>query len=317
MLLPGSTSPSHKKSTLSQQVSLGGGRYTLAVVGIICICIVIFNQSTSLLRNDSDVLKGNRKGLVTRTNLQQDKGGFPLPHLQSLVIVACHSVYIGTDFSHPEDQSSWALLDYQKLPGQTESFVQHIQLGVKEAAMDGKSLLLFSGGKTRKDAGPRAESMGYWMVAEANNWFGYKNVVKSRAFTEEKSRDSLENIIFSLCRFYELTGRYPEKITIVSYDFKEERFLETHRRAIQWPKNKMKFIGTPALNKEAIAGEEMTRNMFENDLYGCRGDLAKKRQLRDPFAHGGYTGDRCPDMATLLDYCPVRGHHVFRKSLPW
>ncbi len=38
----------------------------------------------------------------------------------------------------------------QEVPGQTHSFVEHIQLGVREAAADPDSLLLFSGGKTRK-----------------------------------------------------------------------------------------------------------------------------------------------------------------------
>ncbi len=45
--------------------------------------------------------------------------------------------------------------DFNKLyllqvPGQTHSFVQHIQLGVEQAAADPSALLLFSGGKTRR-----------------------------------------------------------------------------------------------------------------------------------------------------------------------
>lgn len=38
----------------------------------------------------------------------------------------------------------------QEVVGQTESFVEHIQLGVREAAADPEALLLFSGGKTRR-----------------------------------------------------------------------------------------------------------------------------------------------------------------------
>jgi hypothetical protein len=37
-----------------------------------------------------------------------------------------------------------------QVPGQTHSFVQHIQLGVEQAAADPSALLLFSGGKTRR-----------------------------------------------------------------------------------------------------------------------------------------------------------------------
>ena len=38
----------------------------------------------------------------------------------------------------------------QEVPGPAASFLDHIQLGVKEAAADPEALLLFSGGKTRR-----------------------------------------------------------------------------------------------------------------------------------------------------------------------
>jgi hypothetical protein len=31
---------------------------------------------------------------------------------------------------------------------------------------------LFSGGETRKDAGPRSEAQSYWAIAESKGWFG-------------------------------------------------------------------------------------------------------------------------------------------------
>lgn len=243
---------------------------------------------------------------------------FPMPQLTSLVLVACHSVYKATDYGHPEDVSSWSLLDYQKkTPGQTHSFVEHIQLGVKQAASDEKTMLLFSGGQTRKEAGPRAESMGYWLVAEANDWFGFRENVRHRAFTEEHSRDSLENIMFSLCRFYELTGAYPEKITVISYEFKEKRFVDVHRKAIKWPRARIAFVGTPTLDEKATVGEEHVRSLFEKDPYGCTGELAKKRKARDPFGNGGYNADRCPAMKPLLDMVRCEAPWTQGGSLPW
>ena len=214
----------------------------------------------------------------------------------------------------------------QEVPGQTDSFLEHIKLGVKEAAADPDALLLFSGGKTRRcalvwpcqpmpcmptgcalgcsawgrigitihaaapvsccrDAGPRAEGEGYWLVAEAAKWcvrlpakglpsgqcggggawahqlsrapacparwrphplvapsplvvqqpshpahrggppplpppllsraarYGQPEV-RGRAFTEDRARDSFENLLFGLCRFFELTGRYPEFVVV-------------------------------------------------------------------------------------------------------
>ena len=51
----------------------------------------------------------------------------------------------------------------QEVPGQAASFVEHIRLGVKEAAADPEALLLFSGGKTRRWArGGRVPLVGCW-----------------------------------------------------------------------------------------------------------------------------------------------------------
>ena len=83
-----------------------------------------------------------------------------------------------------------------------------------QAAADPNALLIFSGGETRRDAGPRSEGASYWQVANAADWFGYPSV-RQRSATEEAARDSYENVLFGLCRFYQLTGHYPETVTVV------------------------------------------------------------------------------------------------------
>lgn len=260
----------------------------------------------------------SRRGATSRRALAQpgaaSRGAFPAPHLRRLVLVACHSVYTGLDYTHSDDESSWFLLDYQKqVPGQTGSFVRHIELGVRTAANDPQALLLFSGGKTRKAAGPRAEGDGYWLVAEAAGWYGHPEV-RERTFTEDRARDSYENLLFGLCRFYELTGRYPEAVTVVGYEFKRDRFVRLHRGALRFPDDRLEYAGTPALNEAALQGEALTSSAFRSDPYGCGADLAAKRASRDPFAVGGYQADRCPGMAGLLGYC---GPEQYQGALPW
>lgn len=44
-----------------------------------------------------------------------------------------------------------------------------------------------------------------------------KDEVRSRALTEEHARDSFENLLFSVCRFRELTGSYPHNITVKAF----------------------------------------------------------------------------------------------------
>jgi hypothetical protein len=83
--------------------------------------------------------------------------------------------------------------------GEARSFIDHIELGVKKASLDPLAMLLFSGGQTRKEAGPRSEGLSYWVVAEAASWFGEVQV-RNRTFTEEHARDSFENLLFGICR---------------------------------------------------------------------------------------------------------------------
>jgi hypothetical protein len=47
-----------------------------------------------------------------------------------------------------------------------------------------------------------------------------------------QARDSFENLLFSLCRFHELTGCYPTDVTVVSFEFKRWRFSNLHRQAV-------------------------------------------------------------------------------------
>jgi hypothetical protein len=62
---------------------------------------------------------------------------------------------------------------------------------------------------------------------------------------QEHARDSFENVLFSLCRFFELTGHYPVKMTAVSYTLKQQRFEQVHRAAVRFPAAAFHFIGTP------------------------------------------------------------------------
>jgi hypothetical protein len=139
--------------------------------------------------------------------------------------------------------------------------------------------------------------------------------VRSRTHTEEHARDSLENLFFPVCRFRELTGHYPEAITVISYDFKRQRFVDLHREALQFPKERFGFVGTPAPDPEkAGQGEAVTLSQFRTDMYGCRGILLEKKLRRNPFAVSIPYTDTCPEMADLLAYC---GDKPYGGPLPW
>lgn len=97
---------------------------------------------------------------------------YPFSSFRNLVMVAGHSVYTSSSCEKVDKEDAWYLESYQKNTGQAATFVTHIQKGVEITADDDDALLLFSGGETRKDAGPRSEAQSYWIVAESKQWFG-------------------------------------------------------------------------------------------------------------------------------------------------
>ncbi|XP_059630546.1 uncharacterized protein C57A10.07 [Cornus florida] len=249
--------------------------------------------------------------------LDMGSDAYPFAKLQNLVMVAGHSIYTSSSCEKVDKENSWFLESYQKHPGQAATFVTHIQEGVEIAAKDDEALLLFSGGETRKDAGPRSEAQSYWVVAESKGWFGKQESVRWRALTEEHARDSFENLLFSVCRFRELTGIYPHNITVVSYDFKEERFAYLHRSAIGFPEARFFYSGTPASStsrEAAMKGEALVRAQFQEDPYGCLGSLRRKKIGRDPFHRSIPYPNGCPEIEGLFRYC---GGAPYPGSLPW
>ncbi|KAJ6391797.1 hypothetical protein OIU77_025706 [Salix suchowensis] len=242
---------------------------------------------------------------------------YPFANLSNLVMVAGHSVYTSSSCGKVDKEESWVLEAYQKHPGQAATFVTHIQEGVEIVSKDDGALLLFSGGETRKHAGPRSEAQSYWAVAELKGWFSNEESVRWRALTEEHARDSFENLLFSVCRFRELTGKYPQNITVVSYDFKEERFANLHRTAISFPESRFFYSGTPASpssHEAAMKGESLVRSQFQEDPYGCKGSLWRKKRVRDPFHRSIPYPNGCPEIKDLFRYC---GEAPYPGYLPW
>uniref|UniRef100_A0A7N0TPL8 DUF218 domain-containing protein n=1 Tax=Kalanchoe fedtschenkoi TaxID=63787 RepID=A0A7N0TPL8_KALFE len=263
------------------------------------------------------ILSLYRSNYQDLTVYQVDSSAYPFAKLQNLVMVAGHSVYTSSSCGKADEEGSWFLESYQKHPGQAATFLDHIRQGVELTARDDNALLLFSGGETRKDAGPRSEAQSYWMVAESKSWFGNQESVRWRTLTEEHARDSFENLLFSVCRFRELTGSYPQNITVVSYDFKEDRFTHLHRSAIGFPEGRFFYSGTPTLlmsKSAATKGEAVVKAQFEQDPYGCFGSLRRKKSGRDPFHRSIPYPNGCPELKGLFRHCRA---DLFPGTLPW
>lgn len=266
------------------------------------------------------------------------------PHwqdIENLILVAGHAVYTADNFECPDKDENWFLQDFQK--GEPPFYIEHIRKGVDLANEDPKSLLVFSGGQTRLEAGPRSEAQSYWMIANHFKWWWRTNV-KLRSTTEEFARDSFENLLFSICRFYECVEEFPEKITVVSWKFKAERF-DLHRTAIRLTEEQFKFVpvNQPMDLKKADDGEKKNARVpFGQDPYGTfmtekdilepsekllidglknkivekkkTISLKKKREERNPFNRQHPYEQTCPYLKDLLQY---KGRDKFLGTLPW
>lgn len=234
-----------------------------------------------------------------------------------LILVPGHAI---VDMQHlrfaATNESIWYLFDYQRGQGLPQVIESHIRAGIALAANDSKALMMISGGQTRGDSCPGISEAGsYLHVARHEGWI----LPNATVVLEEYARDSLENPLFSMCRFHEVVGAYPSKVTIVGFPFKMERF-HMHLAAIGFPAENFEYVGVPLpaqFNPEpAVAGEAEVRVAFQADPYGCSADLRGKRDKRNPYNRTPPYAHTCPAMAGLFEWC---GPELYKDmdSLPW
>lgn len=224
--------------------------------------------------------------------------------LTHLILLPGHGIQWCTEIGKsPKDESCWYLQSFQH--GQVPLFLEHIRRAIEEAANDPKSLLVFSGGQTRPGVGLRTEAHSYFAAAEAMGFFADFDGtnVYDRSISEDFAKDSLENLMFSVCRFKQIVGHFPRKITVVGFPFKGPRFIELHRKAINFPLENFKYIGVEVRGIKQGHITDGAYTDFKNDLYGCGSKLKQKRESRNPYHHLHAYKDSCPDMTHYLDAC--------------
>lgn len=172
-------------------------------------------------------------------------------------------------------------------------------MATEMTAKDPSAMLMLSGGQTRANAGPRSESGSYLDALELLSPPSLPSILP-RVFTEDYARDSLQNLLFALCRFHQITDSFPQKITMVGFTFKGRRFRELHAREVVVAGTKFEYVGVPC---EGVADDQELDDafpVFQKDPTGCSKELFNKRVLRNPF-HQVHPYHACP-------------HSLIRKS---
>ncbi|SGZ57824.1 CIC11C00000001970 [Sungouiella intermedia] len=219
---------------------------------------------------------------------------------QKLIVLPCHSIWTpGPTLGELRDE--WALASFQLDGNDHLCFKEHVIKSILELKHDNQAVLIISGGQTKEDSGPILESLSYFQLGSAlapQDWEFYSDSI----FLEEYARDSFENVLFLICRFYEIFQYYPSEITVVGFEFKRQRFIEQHlHQALKFPRHRIHYVGNnpnPSYNNKEdryryfkdldVSEARHARELFEKDWYGCHDPLLTKKTSRNPFrrSHG-------------------------------
>lgn len=252
--------------------------------------------------------------------------------LEHLIILPCHSVW-SPGPSNGESRDEWSLAPFQFEGNDHLCFVDHVKKSLDELKKDENALLIISGGQTKKASGPKSEAYSYYQLTET---LCEDDALLDRIGLEEFARDSFENVLFLICRFYEYQGRYPQQVTIVGFEFKRERFVKYHlQRALSFPEKKVRYIGNAPdpqgdENERAkyfhdLESSEMMHALshFQKDWYGIGESLLGKKKQRNPFkrmhGYGSSNQQLLPLFSNISDNGSLLESSAIKElvSFPW
>lgn len=254
--------------------------------------------------------------------------------MDHLLLVPCHSIWIDKGFKGVNAEE-WILADFQKDGMDHLCFIDHIHKACEALSASEGSIIIISGGQTKTQAEGLSEAKSYFNLAK-QTVAGFDELV-DRVFLEEYARDSFENVLFLLCKFKELTGAYPKKISIFGFEFKRYRFTKLHlERALGFPVGSISYYGNSPMPqsldeqsiKEYFAALERDENRyavqpFSKDWYGIHQELADKRKKRNPFNQENQYHVSNSSLRPLLDVlrgsCHAGSNEEIKMSVdfPW
>ncbi|PKX88753.1 DUF218 domain protein [Aspergillus novofumigatus IBT 16806] len=214
---------------------------------------------------------------------------FQISACNHLIVVCCHAIYIGGP-TKGLSEDEWLIEHFQR--GETPTFTAHVQAGLRAVADDPYGLLVLSGGPTKKDRTDLAEGTSYHNLAKDNDYFSYSSRIDpDRIIAETNAKDSYQNVLFSLLRFRSYVGAYPTKITVVTHEFKRQRFMECHFPALGLRTGGQASCSGAVVGinppeevtplASLISGEEKSGiGLWRQDPYGVGEELAAKRVKR-------------------------------------
>lgn len=253
--------------------------------------------------------------------------------MNQLIILPCHSIWKGGD-TDGLNQNEWFLAPFQYEGHDHLCFRDHIIKSVEQLRQSPNSILIISGGKTKEVAGPVSEAESYYKLLK-RIFSEEEEFLRKRVYIEEFARDSFENVLFLLCRYYEILNYYPEFISVVGFEFKRERFLDCHLEgALNFPRDRVNYIGNSPLPEGGHTNTKYFQNLenaetkhalihFKTDFYGIKPPLSSKRNERNPFGIKHSYARTNPQLEYLLKriaevYSPLSSEEIKKKfNMSW
>lgn len=177
------------------------------------------------------------------------------------LILCCHGVYDRGEI-------------YSEFPEDKPIFENQLRESIRNVQTHVYDLLIISGGFTKKEL-EKSEAQG--MVDWASDL--RLNIRKIPFILEEYARDSFENTLFSMCRFYQEYNQFPEGIGVCSWKFKEPRF-RIFADALFLPN--YSFVGVGNRDNLTCTEPELLE-MIRDDPFQRNPALVVKRNGRNPW----------------------------------
>ncbi|GMM34394.1 hypothetical protein DASC09_017190 [Saccharomycopsis crataegensis] len=203
-----------------------------------------------------------------------------------LVMLPCHAIYKGS--GNGKSFKHWYMEEFQKEGNDNIAWMKQIETCLDILTNNKDAIVIISGGKTKK-VGNISESFSYLnLIMQNKSYYEEKYLdlegLIDRIYLEEYARDSLDNMLYSLYRFKEICGRFPDQTTIVGYEFKRDRFVEYHAKAVGYnDPSKVKYVGIDPCPDYPRESPEFKK--FYSDLQVAEWEHAVKHFQIDPLAN--------------------------------
>lgn len=167
---------------------------------------------------------------------------------------------------------------YGEHPEQINIYEKQLRESFRLLNREKYGVLIISGGYTKKQV-EKSEARGMLDWAENLELKNRYGII----LLEEFAKDSMENLLFSMCRFFQYFNKFPKTVHSCSWRFNAERF-EVFAEKLALPEYAVIPVGETKRDEEIAT--KWTKLAREDPFYSKQTDSQEKHMNRDPWKKG-------------------------------